>query len=150
MAKYALILNLEVKNLVEANQDYVDSVSHNWDYIVQSDTANIGDTYDPGSGTFTPAPLPPEKPFPIIRTIRIDKWLDRWDDETFGRVLRLAENDTAIGNQIKGWIKWLDRQSAISLDDTRIVNKLDYALTNSFITQQEHDDLLADVQPGEL
>ena len=143
--RYALILNDEVQNVIMADQEFVDLISSNWSFIVQSDTAQIGDAYDPVTKEFTTPDVVVDE-WPIIRTITVEKWYNRWTDEELGLFHALAATNDAIA----GWEIWLGRQSAISLDDPRIVDRLQQGVTSGKITQARMDALLADVAEGEL
>ena len=145
MARYALILNDEVQNVIVADQDFIDEISSYWSFVVQSDTAQIGDAYNPSTGEFTTPTIEPE-PWPVIRTMTVEKWYNRWTDAELGMFHTLAQTNEAVA----GWEIWLGRQSAISLDDPRIVDRLEQGVTIGKITQERMDALLADVAEGEL
>lgn len=148
--RYALINEFTVVNIIVADSDFAASISGDYQYVIQSDTAQIGDAYNSVSGEFTTPELPPEPDWPVIRTITVEHWLNRWSDETLGRVIRISESDTPVGDKVKGWLAWLDRQSAISLDDTRITDRIQQAVDAGKITVAEQTTLMADVQEGEL
>ena len=128
-----------------ADQDFIDQISHNWSFVVQTDTAQIGDIYNPSTGEFT-TPAEVVEPWPVIRTMTVEKWYNRWTDEELGMFHTLAQTNEAVA----GWEIWLGRQSAISLDDPRIVDRLEQGVTSGRITQARMDALLSDVAEGEL
>lgn len=146
--RYAQILELTVMNVIEADQAFVDTISHNYDWVVQSDTAQMGDAYDPATKEFTtPEPIiTPEPPWPVIRTIGVSQWFNRWTDEELGKFITLAESNQGVA----GWNSWLNRQSAVDLDDLRITVRLQQAVTGGHITQIRMDELLGDVQETEI
>lgn len=146
--RYALILELTVKNVTNGDQDFADLISPDWDYVIQSDTAQMHDTYDPVGGTFsTPAEIPPaEPPWPVIRTIKKEKWYDRWTDEDLGKMLTAAKTSEGMA----GWMDWIRNQTALDLDNARISAKLAQGVAGGHITQATMDALLADVQQDEV
>lgn len=148
MSNWALILDLEVKNAIVAEQEYIDLISPNWDYVIQSDTARIDDIYDPVSETFTP-PDPiiiPEPDWPVIRIIKKANWYDRWTDDDLGKLLAVANTNEGMA----GWMDWIRSQSALDLDSTRITSKLQQGVDGGHITQSAMDILLADVTEEEM
>lgn len=139
---YALIKDDVVENVVTGTEEYAAEIAPNWDYVVQSDIASIGDIYDPVGGTFT-TPAPP--PWPVIRTISQAKWYDRWTDEDLGTFRTQAKTSNAM----LGWLDWIDKQPIVYLDTPRIVDKLQSAVDNFHITQAAMDIILADVTEEE-
>lgn len=146
--KFALILDLEVKNIISADQAFADLIAINWDYVIQSDSANIYDIYDPVTETFTyPTPAePPAMVWPVIRIIKKEKWYDRWTDDDLGKLLAVANTNEGMA----GWMDWIRSQSALDLDSTRITSKLQQGVDGGHITQSAMDILLADVTEEEM
>ena len=144
MNRYALIKDNIVENLVMLEVEDISWMQDDWDHIVESLTAEMGDSYDPATEEFT-SNLVPEV-WPTIRTMTIEKWFDRWTDEELGIFETLAQTNEAIA----GWRVWISRQSAVDLDDTRITNRLAQGVSSGRITQARMDALLADVAENEL
>ena len=54
MARYALIKNGIVENIIEADQSFIQHIQDKYDYIVESPNCSMGWNYDPNNGTFSP------------------------------------------------------------------------------------------------
>jgi hypothetical protein len=146
MSRWAQVQNDVVQNVIEADQAFVDMVKANWQFVIESDLAQMDDTYDHATGIFTRPPEPEPPPWPVIRTITVPKWFDRWTDEELGIFHTLAQTNESVA----GWNIWLSRQSAVSLDDTRIIAKLQQGVASGRISQARMDALLVDVAKGEV
>lgn len=86
------------------------------------------------AGVFAP-PTPTIGP----RWINTNDFIARFTDAELGELQTLADTNNAV----RGWVWWLDRQIAVDLDDARVVDRLQQAVTAGKLTQQRVDEILA-------
>lgn len=94
--------------------------------------------YDNGSVEektyYTPIPEPDP-----VRWLNANTFMSRFTDEELGLLQELADTNATI----RGWVWWLNRQTAIDRDDPRVVSRLSQAVSAGKLTQERMDAILA-------
>lgn len=92
--KYVIVENNKVVNAVRAEQPLAD----NW---IQSDTARIGDTYDPENGTFSSIKSLDEQKAELTKQVNAKALEIRWSPVPFTRVVE-GGDDISTAVQFRG------------------------------------------------
>lgn len=122
MQRYAIVTDNVVTNVTRATSPLAD----NW---VASDTAGIGDQYDPNEGTFTR----PAAPAPSIEELRAEA-LSRINAEYSARASVLAGDYPAAEQQ--SWPMQVTEAAAVLADDSAPTPWIDAAAPARGITRE--------------
>ncbi len=136
---YALIKNNKVVNQILADEDFVATISHEYDYVIQTDELVTGFSYNHSTGVFTTNVVtsePENIPVVIDTTWFIDRgpFYDR-----FGSVKMAILTSQDIG--IKAILEdikiraWIDLKNTIVSDALQYIHSVIPALTQELISQ---------------
>lgn len=92
------------------------------------------------NGTYLPPP-------PVIRTLLSrEEFFSRFTDEEHGALLRLARADTAIGEKVAGFLRWLEILGGVDVTSDRVIQGFDFFVTQGWLTSTRRDELLAPIE----
>ena len=149
--QYALIKADSVENVVEADQEFIDSIADQWDHIEPLDTLHeqglgvgIGWTYE--GGEFTPPPAPaPEQPPVYEWYIDIGPFFDRFGA---AKMAVLTSSDVGVQALLKDIQirKWIDLKNAevahglayIGTKVSAVTPELQQAVLTTPVTSEEN------------